>query len=461
MRYNEIKETELYNDIMEDPSPLIFGEGTTNAGKSFIFGLKTIWRVINSPENQNQFVIAGKSLPVLEKMYIQNNTSFYNIDVFNAICKYKNSGTGGARIEVSTLTGVKNIYLLGYDNKRRWTDILGLTLRAINVEEITIADDEFITEAVSRAFRNGGWLICSSNGADPEAFAYTEYLNHARPLDKYIDKVPKKTWDELNSKAPKDGFRYYFFDFNDNPTMTEHEKTSLIDSTPLGSYQYTTKILGLRGIREGVIYAEYMSREKNIIHLDMLSDKKEDIAFLDKHGIEMMTIGQDVGGTDNNEFVIKLFTRGFRHVIDIDFIEFNDVDFDTIWERFYKFFMPYWQRYSQHFKGNFIDSAAKIMRLSMDRRMNANIGIRCYKAYKYRIVDRCDYGIRILDTGRKLFTQKTEKIYVSFTKAFYNNSNKTDIRDFSKHVHKDRVDASEYGEANYIAKMVGYLKPVS
>lgn len=52
------------------------------------------------------------------------------------------------------------------------------------------------------------------------------------------------------------------FNFDDNPTMTEDEKQALIESTPKNSYQWLTKILGLRGIREGVIYAEYMTREK-------------------------------------------------------------------------------------------------------------------------------------------------------------------------------------------------------
>ena len=64
--------------------------------------------------------------------------------------------------------------------------------------------------------------------------------------------------------------------------------------------------------REGAIYADYMDKAKNIVKLDMLTG---DIDFLKPRGIELITIGQDVGGTDNNVFTLNLFTRGFRNIL--------------------------------------------------------------------------------------------------------------------------------------------------
>lgn len=451
MRFDKIQHKEKHVDVLQDDAQVIFLEGTTNSGKSFILGEKMFWRVFNAPEEHTQFVLAGKSLPVIEKMYIQNQTSFYNIDAFNAVCQYKNSGIGGARIVVQTHTGEKIIYLLGYDNKKRWSDILGLTIHGFNIEEITQANEDFIGEVMLRVFRNGGWLICSSNGADPDSVAYVDHLNKCRPLKKWKYQVPKETWEELNRSEADERFRYYFFNFEDNPTMTEQQKTDLYETTPKGSYQWKTKIIGIRGIREGVIYANYMSREKNIIDLDMLNGN---IDFLEKHGIELITLGQDVGGTDFNVIVLKVFTRNYKHVIDVDYFEINEVNHDELWEKFNKWFQPYYEKYGAYIKGDFIDSAAKIMRLTMDSRLKQHFNLRCYGAYKYTIVQRCDYGIALLSQGRKLFTNKTEPIYQSYTKAYYEEGNKTDVRGFNKHIHKDRVDASEYGEANYIAKMV-------
>jgi len=444
MTLDQIQLTDKARDILNDEAQVMFAEGTTNAGKSFMFGIAFFRRVFASPKTHTQFVLAGKSLPVLEKMFIQNGTSFYNL--YKPLCEYTAKGEGGAKILVKTPTGRKIIYLAGYDNKARWSDILGLTIHGFNVEEINIADDDFIGELMIRVFRNSGFLLCTCNGGDPDTLVYTDHLNQCRPLDKYKDEIPPETWKELNRSEPNARFRYYFFDFKDNPSMTEKEKQALYDSIPKNSYQWLTKILGIRGIREGVIYAEYMTREKNIIH-----DWKE---FINTHGLELCTIGHDVGGTDNNVFTINLFTGGFKHHIVVDMLEFNDANHDEIWDKFSIWFKPYYEMLSNYIKGDFIDSAAKIMRLTMDARLKQHYGLRCYKAYKYTIKERVDWGITQLDQGRLLFTPLTEDIYTSFTKAFYTEKSKTDIRGFNKHIHKDRIDSVEYGQANYTTKMM-------
>ena len=454
MTLDQVVLLEKHKDVVKDRHQVIFGEGVTNASKSFIFGIAFIMRIIESPNEHTQFFLGGKSLPVLEKMYIQNPDSFYNI--FSNICQYTKAGEGGAKIIVN-MQGVKPnkiIYLAGYDNKKRWSDILGLTIFGFNIEEINIADNEFVSELFIRVFRNGGFLYATSNGGDPDTPVYTEHLNKCRPSEKYAHQVPKETMEELNRSKPSEDFIYYFFNFDDNPTMTQKDRTKLIENTPKGSYQWQTKILGIRGIREGVIYADYMTRDKNIIHLDLLSENNSDMAFIEKHGLEIMTIGHDVGGTDNNVITLNLFTRQFKHHIVADFIEFNNANHDEIWEKFVKWYTPYHLRYSMYMKGDFIDSAAKIMRLTMDSRLKQDFGIRCYKAPKYTIKERVDWGITQLDQGRLLFTQKTEPIYESFSKAFYSDKSKTDIRDFNKHIHKDRVDSTEYGQAPYTKKMM-------
>ena len=452
MTLDDVILLEKHRDVIKDRSQVIFGEGVTNASKSFIFGIAFIFRVMEQPIERTQFVLAGESVPVLERMFIQNESSFYNI--FGAVCEYTRGGEGGAKIVVNLPTHQKVIYLVGYDNKKRWRSILGLTIHGFNIEEINIADDEFIEEAFIRTFRNGGFMYCTSNGGDPDTPVYRKYLDKGRPMEKWASQVPKETWEHLNLQEASESFRYYFFTFDDNPSMTQKERTNLIENTPKDSYVWMTKILGLRGIREGVIYADYMTREKNIIKLDLLSDNKEDMQFLQPRGIEIMTIGQDVGGTDNNVFTLNLFTRNYREHIVVDFIEFNNANHDQIWEKFVEWFKPYYEKYSMYIKGDFIDSAAKIMRLTMDDRLKRDFGLKCYKAPKYTIKERCDWGITQLDQARLLFTQKTEPIYTSFTKAWYDNSSKTDIRGFSNHNDKDRVDSVEYGQAPYTPKMM-------
>jgi len=445
MTLDDVILLEKHRDLIKDRSQVIFCEGVTNASKSFIIGIAFILRIMTEPDTRTQFVLAGASVPVLERMFIQNEASFYNI--FKPICEYTAAGQGGARIIVN---GKKTIYLVGYDNKKRWQNILGLTIHGFNIEEINIADDEFVSEAFIRTFRNGGWMYASCNGGDPDIPVYTDYMNKGRPLPKYSEQIPKETWKELESQEPDPSFRYYFFTFDDNPTMTIAERTSLMNNTPKNSYQWKTKILGIRGIREGAIYADYMDKAKNIVKLDMLNG---DMDFLKPRGIELITVGQDVGGTDNNVFTLNVFTRGFREYIVVDMLEFNDANHDEIWQKFSEWFRPYWEKYSMFMKGVFIDSAAKIMRLTMDDRLKRYFNMRCYNAYKYTIVERVDVGISHLDQARLLFTPKTVRCYESFAKAYYDKSSKTEVRAFPIHIHKDRVDSVEYGQANYLAKM--------
>lgn len=454
MTLDQVILLEKHKDLIKDRHQVIFGEGVTNASKSFIFGIAFLMRIMETPNEQTQFFLGGKTLPVLEKMYIQNPDSFYNI--FKPICTYTNAGQGGAKIIVN-MQGAKPdkiIYLAGYDNKNRWSDILGLTIYGFDVEEINIADNDFVNELFIRVFRNGGFLYATSNGGDPDTPVYVEHLNKCRPTKKWEHQVPKETMTELERCIPSEDFVYYFFNFEDNPTMKEEDKRKLIDNTPKNSYQWLTKILGIRGIREGVIYANYMTREKNIIHLDMLSNNQDDMDFLNKHGLEVMTIGQDVGGTDNNVLTLNAYTSGFNHQVVVDFFEVNNINHDQIWNEFVKWFAPYYEKYSMYIKGDFIDAAAKIMRLTMDSRLKLHYGLRCYKAYKYTIIERIEAGQTLLDQGRLLFTHRTEPIYESFTKAFYVNTSKTDIRSFNEHKHKDRVDSVEYGQAPYTAYMM-------
>jgi hypothetical protein len=448
MRYDQFIELEKHTDILEDDAQVILAEGVTNASKSFIMGIKFMWKIINAPEECNQFILAGKSLPVLEKMVIHNKSSFYNMDIFNGLCEYKSSGIGGAIITVATLTGEKVIYLLGYDNRKRWTDILGLTINGFNIEEINIADDEFVSEVFLRVFRDSGFLLATCNGADPDIPMYKYYMNKGRPLEKWSSQVPKETWKELNLSDADSRFRYYFFTFEDNPTMTEQQKQDLYDTTPKNSYQWMTKILGIRGIREGVIYADYMTREKNIIPFASVLGKEQ------KYHIQIMTIGIDVGGTDHTVFTLNVFTQGYRHHIVVDYMKINNANHDKIWEAFVKWFSPYYEHYSMYIKGAFIDSAAKIMRLTLDSRMKLHYGLRCYNAKKYLIKERVDSGQTQLDQGKLLFTEQSEDAYIAFTKAYYTNKSKTDIRAFNNHTHKDLVDSVEYGQAPYTAYMM-------
>jgi hypothetical protein len=75
-------------------------------------------------------------------------------------------------------------------------------------------------------------------------------------------------------------------------------------------------IEGGRGVREGAIFAEYMTYEKNMIPFDDI---------LKKYQIVKYTIGVDVGSADFTVFTLLGFTSGYRECIVIDKLEINKV----------------------------------------------------------------------------------------------------------------------------------------
>jgi len=453
MNFKEIIMQEKHYDLINDDTQVIFVEGVTNSGKSLILGFKFFQHILRAKKNETQFMIAGQSVPVIEKMYIQNESSFFNM--FAPLCEYSRGGQGGAKITIQTATGPKYVYLVGYDNAKRWKDILGLKINGSLVEEVNIANDEFISEIFMRTFRNSGFLFCSSNGADPDTFVYTDYLDKARPLEQYKDEIPESTWECLDKAEASDRYRYYFFTFNDNGAMKKSEIDALKEETPEGSWMYLTKILGERGIRQGAIFAEYMTYEKNLIQWDSLfpTNRESNYPFI------KYTIGIDVGAEDYTVFTLNGFTQGFQHQVVIDYVKINHAGTAEIWEAFQKWYDPYDYMVGAQMHGAFIDYAGggAIVKLSIHDKLRKKYNIQIVNAFKYRIRERCDVGIKLLHQGRLLFTDRTLDIYKAFTKAFYNDKKDkegTDIRDFKSHINKDYVDATEYGTSPFMKHMI-------
>jgi phage terminase large subunit len=146
--------TQKHIDLIKDTTRFQIMEGKTGSSKSIIGGIAAFHRIFKSPKKHNQFAICATSIDTLERMIVDNKASFFN--VYNKAMIYKRSGTGGARIEVTTKTGIKKIYLVGYDNKARYKKILGLTIHGFIMEEAHVAPDGFVSELFTRLYRDNG-----------------------------------------------------------------------------------------------------------------------------------------------------------------------------------------------------------------------------------------------------------------------------------------------------------------
>jgi hypothetical protein len=328
-----------------------------------------------------------------------------------------------------------------------------MTLYGIWADEIQTAHDDFIGELFTRLARDGGFLVTTSNGGLPDQKIYTDYLNKGRPHPKWEEQIPEPTMKELETKEADGRFRFYWFGFDDNPMMSDEQINHLNNTHPPGSFEYNSKILGIRGFVEGLIYAKYLSHEKNMVRFDDVFNNPNS-----KYQFIRYTIGCDVGSTDFTVFTLKGFTPRYKEAIAIDKVEINHAGVNEIWEAFYKWYDWYHNIIGHKMYGMFIDSAAQILKSSLAQLLRDRYNIQIANSYKYTIKERVDWGIRFIHQGRKLFTDRCKETYDAYNNTLYvKNLHTTDIREYPKHIYKDRIDSDEYSETPFIKEMLQSL----
>lgn len=232
-----------------------FLEGTTAAGKTTVgVGVKFMRAVSRSTKKFH--IIAAKTVGVAEKNIINQDNGI--LDIHKGTAVYRPDGDKDAKLPHIKFEG-KIIYVLGYDNKDKWMLVLGGQYGCVYIDEINTANIEFIREMSTR----NDYLMATLNPDDPNLPIYKEFINRSRPYKKYADQVPKEILTELTEpENPK--WKYWFFSFRDNLSLTEENIQKKIDSAPVGTKMYKNKILGLRGRSEGVIFINF-ERKRHVI----------------------------------------------------------------------------------------------------------------------------------------------------------------------------------------------------
>lgn len=250
--------SEKYLDFLEHDAPVEFLEGTTAAGKTTVGIVKFMLKVADSKKKMH--IIASKTTGVAEKNIIQKE--FGICDVFGDLVKYNGNGDKDNKIphiRYQTPNGEKIIYVLGYDNKDKWKMALGSQFGCVLIDEINTADIEFVREISTR----NDYLMGTLNPDDPNLPIYDEFINCARPLEKYKNDVPSEILEQLNSEEKKD-WCYWFFSFYDNASLSDEDIEKKKLSAPKGTKLYKNKILGLRGRATGLIFCNF-ERKRNLI----------------------------------------------------------------------------------------------------------------------------------------------------------------------------------------------------
>lgn len=288
-----------FKDFLSVQCEREFLEGTTAAGKTTVGIPKFMLRVAMSDKQDH--MIAGTDLGTVEKNII--NSEFGLANQFKELAVYNSNGKGKIRlphIEYHTTKGVKIIYVCGYDNKKRWQKVLGSQMGCVFVDEVNIADMEFMREITHRC----EYMMTTSNPDDPSLPIYKEFINKSRPLKKYLTDYPKDLLDELNEPYVK-GWVHWYFTFRDNASMNEQDIQKKIDSVPVGTKMYKNKIQGLRGRATGLVFSNF-DRKRHVINHDkfMYYMKKNNLTF------KYFSCGVDTAYSEDSPDTISFIFQG-------------------------------------------------------------------------------------------------------------------------------------------------------
>lgn len=239
---------EKYKAFLRCKAPVEFLEGTTAAGKTTVGLFKFMLKAAQS--EQKLHILSGLDLGTIEKNIVQKELGI--LDDFGDLVEYNPRGRGKntmPHLTFKTPRGEKMIYVLGYDNKARWKKALGGQYGCLYIDEINIADMEYVREAAMRC----DYLLATLNPDDPGLPVYAEYINHSRPLPEWAKETPKEIMDMLREE-PKPGWVHWFFSFEHNLGLSNEKKRQIISSVAPGTKLYRNKILGLRGRATGLVF---------------------------------------------------------------------------------------------------------------------------------------------------------------------------------------------------------------
>ena len=240
-----------YDAFIDCKADVEFLEGTTASGKTTVGVYKFLLEVAEN--KQQQHIIAGLDNGTIEKNII--NADHGIIDEWGVLVEYHGNGTAREKLPhilFHAPDGDKTIYVMGYADKARWKKALGGQYGCLYIDEINIADMEFVRESAMRC----DYLIATLNPDDPDLPIYSEYINHARPLEEWAGDTPEHIAEQLNEQ-PKKGWVHWFFRFSDNIALTAEKLDKIRANVPEGTKLYKNKIEGIRCKATGLVFGNF------------------------------------------------------------------------------------------------------------------------------------------------------------------------------------------------------------
>lgn len=294
-----------------------FLEGTTAAGKTTVgVGVKFMRMVSRSKKKLH--IIAAKTTGVAEKNIINQENGILDI---HKNAEYFGNGDKDNKLPHIKFEG-KIIYILGYDDMSKWKLALGGQYGCVYIDEVNTANIEFVREISTR----NDYLMATLNPDDSTLPVYKEFVNRSRPYKKYMDDIPKEILDEL-IEEPVPRWRYWFFSFYDNASLSADDIEKKKNSAPPGTKLYKNKILGLRGKATGIVFVNFQ-RDKHVLKDGYVKQK----LLSGEWRFNKFTAGLDTAYSANSPDTIAMIFQGITEcgkLITLDERVYNNRDLET------------------------------------------------------------------------------------------------------------------------------------
>lgn len=311
-----------FDAFVDNAAEVEFLEGTTSAGKTTVGVYKFMIEVGESQKKLH--IIAGLDTGTIEKNIINKDNGI--LDEWAPLVEYNGNGTSEEKLPHIIFKPApgkeKIIYILGYGDKRKWKKALGGQYGCLYIDEINIADMDFVREASMRC----DYLLATLNPDDPNLDIYKEYINCSRPLPEWKNETPIEILDELKEE-PKPGWVHWFFSFDDNIALTEEKKQKIIRNVPVGTKLYKNKIQGLRGKATGLVFPNF-DRKKHVVTEAWVRQQLKD----GKIRFKKFTAGLDTSYSTKSADTIAMIFQGItecRKLIMLREKVYSNADLET------------------------------------------------------------------------------------------------------------------------------------
>lgn len=434
--------SDKYKDFLSVYTSREHLEGTTASGKTTVGIFKWMCRVADSDKKFH--VIAGADLGTVEKNVI--NAELGLLDQFKGLVEYNGNGSKNIKlphITYETNKGQKIIYVVGYDNKARWTKVLGGQVGCVFVDECNIADMEFMREISHRC----EYMMTTNNPDDPNLDIFKEFLNRSRPLKRYIKDYPEELLKQI-SEPPVKGWVHWYFTFDHNAALTQEEIQRKKDAVAVGTKMYKNKILGLRGKATGLVFINF-DKNRHVITKEQAKQMK----FI------YFSAGLDTAYSSNSPDTISMVFQGItedRKIVILDEKVYNNADLDrplapsdTVLN-----FIDFLERNRKEWglaRNVFIDSAdqATITELNKYKRTHPLVYVFNNAYKKVQIIDRINYQLNWFHTGHYLVLEHCKHHIGEIEVYSWQEDKDNTPEDANDHT----INASQYGFIPYIDKI--------